>query len=553
MNQNRQRTASSTVVGVSMIAALVVAAGGGIYWWAQRNGSTDGTDALLHTVARKDFELTVTERGEIESFDVTEVRSLVKSNNSAGAAILRIVPEGTEVQPGDFLVELDSSALEAERTTQLIAVNTAKAAEVEAHNLYETAKIAKLEYLEGTYLLERQTYESEQFVAEENLSRAKDYYLYSQKMAAKGYVNELQLEADRFAVEKANKDLEAAKKKLEVLDAHTKPKMMTQLESDILIGQAKWEAAQNSLKLEQEKLADIEDQIAKCMILAPQAGIVKYAHETDRRGDQEFIVEEGALIRERQTIIQLPNAASMQVKLTINESLVRYVQPGLPAKISLVGAGDHVLRGTVQKVNQYPEASGWRRANVKEYLAYVSVDESVPELRSGLTASVTIQAARVPDALQVPVQAIYAHGDHMYCFAYDAGNWEAREVKPGPTNDKFFVIESGLAEGDRVALNPRGYKDRVTLPELSPEEQQRAVRLGPTGLMEDEEIDDGMTGPPDGAAGLDRSGDFGPPRQGPGGFPRGGRGRGGRGGPGSGQMGPPAPAAEPSPDSGAAE
>ena len=71
---------------------------------------------------------TITERGEVEAFDVTEVRSLVKSNNTSGNAILRIVPEGTTVKKGDFLVELDSSALASQRTSQKILVNDAKAA-----------------------------------------------------------------------------------------------------------------------------------------------------------------------------------------------------------------------------------------------------------------------------------------------------------------------------------------------------------------------------------------------------------------------------------------
>ena len=73
---------------------------------------------------------------------------------------------------------------------------------------------------------------------------------------------------------------------------------------------------------------------------------MKYAHETDRRGEQEFVVEEGAVVRERQAIIRLPNADSMQVNLTINESLIQYVRPGLAAVISPVGLGDRVLRGT---------------------------------------------------------------------------------------------------------------------------------------------------------------------------------------------------------------
>ena len=148
-----------------------------------------------------------------------------------------MIPEGTEVEAGDFLVELDSSALEAERTSQQIVVNTTEAIVIEARNVYETAVIALREYLEGTYVQERQTIESEIFVAEENLSQAKEYYEYSKKLASKGYVNQLQLEADQFAVEKSAKELEAAQTKLKVLDHFTKEKTVKQLESDILIGQ----------------------------------------------------------------------------------------------------------------------------------------------------------------------------------------------------------------------------------------------------------------------------------------------------------------------------
>jgi HlyD family secretion protein len=473
--RNTTRKGALPTVTAAAVVAVVLAASGGYWWWSHRDEKPDDSHVLLHTVARDDFELSITERGEIEAFDVTEVRSLVKSNNTTGNAILRIVPEGTPVKKGDFLVELDSSALEAQRTSQQILVNDAKALEVEAHNNYDVAVIAKREYLEGTYLQERQTAESEQFVAEENLNRAKEYYAYSQKLASKGYVNENQLEADRFAVEKANKDLDAAKTKIKVLDEFTKPKQVSTLESAILIAKAKWEAAQNGYKLEMEKLADLDDQIAKCTILAPQDGVVKYAHLTDNRGDQQFIVEEGTLVRERQTIIKLPNADSMRVNLTVNESLVQYVQPGYTAEIRPVGFGDRVLHGVVEKVNQYAEPTSWRQANVKDYKAFIRISDVAADLRSGMTASVTIHCADVPDAIQVPVQSIYAWGPKFYCFAYDNGSWQAREIKPGPTNDKFFVVEEGLKEGERVALNPRAYVSYVSLPKLPPEEIQRAV------------------------------------------------------------------------------
>ena len=46
-----------------------------------------------------------------------------------------------------------------------------------------------------------------------------------------------------------------------------------------------------------------------------------------------------------------------------------------------------------------------------------------------MTASVTIHCDEVPDAIQVPVQAVYAHGGKFYAFVYNSGDWEARPVK----------------------------------------------------------------------------------------------------------------------------
>jgi hypothetical protein len=174
--------------------------------------------------------------------------------------------------------------------------------------------------------------------------------------------------------------------------------------------------------------------------------------------------------------------------LQINESLVQYVRPGLPAIISPVGFGDRTLQGKVVKVNQYAEPSGWRQANVKEYKAFVSVDNPTPNIRAGMTASVTIRCAEVRDALQVPVQAIYSHGKTFYCFVRDGNRWEAREIAAGPTNDRFFVVEGGLQEGESVAMNPRKFVAEVDLPKLTPAEAQRAVPQPQIGGAESEAV-----------------------------------------------------------------
>jgi hypothetical protein len=65
----------------------------------------------------------------------------------------------------------------------------------------------------------------------------------------------------------------------------------------------------------------------------------------------------------------------------------------------------------------------------------------------------------------------------------NAGTWEAREIVPGPTNDKFYVIESGLNEGEKVSMNPRAFLAQVELPKLAPELAQRAIRQDPTDQL----------------------------------------------------------------------
>ncbi len=283
----------------------------------------------------------------------------------------------------------------------------------------------------------------------------------------------MQLEADKFAVEKSAKELEAAKTKLRVLDDFTKTKMVKQLESDIVITEAKWGSAKKSYDLELTKLKEIEDLIAKCTIYAPKDGLVIYANDRDRHGNDDWVVEEGTMVRERQVIFRLPDSSAMRVELKVNEALVQFVKKGLPATILPIGMDGEELHGQVTSVNRYAEPGNWRKADVKEYKAFVSIDEQVDGLRSGMTASVTVKCDYISEALQIPVQAIHPHGDDFYCLVREGGKWLARKVKVGPTNSEFFVIEEGLEEGEKVAMNPRRYLAAVELPELPPSKPRR--------------------------------------------------------------------------------
>jgi RND family efflux transporter MFP subunit len=461
------------IVAILMVAGVT---GGGLYFWQPWKKENDFTAALLvHPVKRDVFIYDVTEQGEVESSRNTEVVCEVQSKNSAGTMIIEIIPEGTNVKAGDFLVRLDSSAINEELSQQQIVCNTSEAALIQAENVLRTAEISKEEYLNGTFRQEEQLILSEMSVSEENLRRAEDYLLHSQKLASKGYVTSLQLDADRFAVEKAKMDLDTAKTKLHVLRDYTRAKMISQLEADIKTAEANLKSQESIHALDMDKLKHIQEQLKKCVIVAPSDGQVVYANQNERRGGSEFVVEPGAMVRERQAIIRLPDPTKMQVKAKINESRIDRVRPGQPAVIRLDAFPELELTGVVTKVDDYPLPGSWFSAAVKEYGTLISIDEPPPGTRPGMTAEVRVRVEQAADALQIPVQAVVERNGYHFAMVPTKTAVELRQLKLGSTNDKFVIVQDGLNDNESVVVNPRKHLERVVFPDLPPVDNKQLL------------------------------------------------------------------------------
>ena len=478
--ESRRRGVSTRVVAIALAAVLVVPLLAWSFWpgggWAARE-----INPMMHTVERSLFLNETLERGNVESASNVEIRCEVQSKNLQGTTILEIVPEGTYVQPGDILVRLDKSQLENDRIKQQITCSNSEAALIKARNDYSSALIAKREYEEGSFREQEQQILSEISTAQENLRRARDYLKYSERLALRGYVTQLQLEADRFAVEKAQTDLEVAETKLRVLREFTKAKMLNQLDSAIATTEAAMKAAERSHQLDVEQLQLIETQIERCTIRAPEPGQVVYANEVGSRGGKDIIIQEGEMVRERQVIIRLPDPKRMQVKAKINEARVSMVAPGQRATIRMDAFPDLELTGTVEKVSEYPAPTNFFNPNVKEYETIIKIDQSPPGLRPGLTAEVKILIERIEDAIHVPVQSVFEHAGRHWCIVRGEGGrgWAAREVEVGSTNDKTVVIRKGLEVGEEIVLNASVARDRVDLPAAS--EAGSASRTGSGG------------------------------------------------------------------------
>ncbi len=479
---------------ILVIAMVLLVAGGAAGWYVLANSSftVSGGDSgpVFHTVERGEFIHDITERGNVESASNVEIKCEVQSQGSQGTMILWVIEEGKHVEPGDVLVTLDSSKLEDSEVKQQITCNTSEAAVIQAQSNYDTSVIALEEYIEGTFKEARLRIENQIFSAKEALRIAEQNLKHSQRLLAKGYVTALEVESYEFGMKKAQKDLDARETELVGLEKYTYEKTTKDLQANIKTAEARLKSEEHSHKLDKEKLELLQTQIEGCTITAPEPGQVVYANITNMRGGSETIIEEGTSVRERQTIIRLPDPERMQVKAKINEARVALVVKGMPSSVELDAFPDQILRGEVEKVNEYPIPTSWFSGSVKEYETIIKItQEELPEgLRPGLTAEIKIRVERTPDVLQVPVQAVFEHGGKHYCVlaGKNEGEWESREVTIGSTNDKFVIIEekkagedTGLSEGEKVVLGAFTYRDKLDLPELAPEQQKAQGQDGP--------------------------------------------------------------------------
>ncbi|WP_158265576.1 efflux RND transporter periplasmic adaptor subunit [Blastopirellula marina] len=459
---------------VASLAIVSVIVGAAFYWNGPSAKGVVASNELFHTLERSAYLHDVVERGQVESAVNVEVKSEVRSYRTTNSfEILWAIEEGAPVKKGDLLVRLDSSALEEEHTLQQLDVTQSIASLSKAENELAAANIAMDEYVLGTFVEELNEIESEITLAEENVRRAEEYLLYSGRLAAKGYVTSLQLQGDQFALKKAKIELEKAQTKRRVLEEYTKEKKIKELDSAIKVAEADLEAAKEKLGLENKMLQFFDEQIAACEIRAPQNGQVVYANVSSGRDSSDFVLEPGAKVRERQTLVRLPDYEAMQIVCDVNESRISLIDKGMQATIKLDAYENLELMGEVIRVNEYPTPGHWMSSSVKKYGVTVKVTNPTMQIKPGMTAQVSIHVESSPDELQAPVQAIYEHDGAHFCFIRDAsGQVQARAVEIGSNNSRFVVITDGLQPGDQVAMNPRNFVGDVDLPAaISPAEK----------------------------------------------------------------------------------
>jgi HlyD family secretion protein len=422
-------------------------------------GGTSDTpsDTQLYEVRRENLRITVTEDGNLESSDNTEVKCEVPG----GSTILKIVDEGIRVEEGAELVWLDESTIEDALDQQKGVVDEAQAAKIQAVENSKAAKIAIEEYEKGIFEQEEQIAEANIIIALENQASAENLLDHTNKMVRKGFATPLQLKSDEFAVKRAGLELKAARTALTVLQKYTKKKILTELNAAYDAAVALERSKKAAFDLEQKKRDRLEIKLEKAVIRAPKAGMVIYANERSRYSS--VTIELHSAVKEGQSIIRLPDLENMQARVLVNESKIGLLELKAHATLKI---GDQELRGKVTSIANQPERASWG-SDIKEYAAVVSIEGTADGLKPGMTAEVDILIKEFEDELTIPVSAVVEQNGKWFCWVETASGPERRPLVVLGTNDRKMAISDGVNVGEQVILNPR-----ATIKEARQEEKK---------------------------------------------------------------------------------
>jgi HlyD family secretion protein len=449
----------------------------------------------LFTVKKERLDIKVTCPGSIVSRDV----KILQSELEGRVTIISLVDDGATVKKGDLLVELDASKLTDSKVDQQINVQKCEAAWVQAREKLavaenqakadvEKASLDKdfskqdlAKYRDGEFPNLLKAAESKISLAQQESERAKDKLKWSRILFADKYLSATELKADELAASKAQADVELATSERDLLRDFTFKREMSKLASDanqadmtlertkrkssadVIQAQSELDSKKAEFDQQKDKLAKIETQIAKAKIYAPIDGRAIYATSAKGTHWDEQPLAIGQDVTERQELIYLPMASSVKAEVKLHESNLQKVSEGLPAKVTADAMPGKPFWGTVASIAPLPDArSAFQNPDLKVYPTDIYIDGDVSELRIGWSCRAEIIVAQYPDTLQVPVQAVTKIDGKPHVYVLKGDALERREVKVGLDNGTMVKIDSGLAEGEQVALAPPLERSKAT-------------------------------------------------------------------------------------------
>ena len=390
------------------IVAAVIAAGV-IFWFGKGKKKSDVD--LIVTVGQGDFEVVVAVTGELLAKNFERILGPDLRSGVFRFTEVRIqdmVAEGTQVNAGDFVAELD-------RSNARNAILDIEDMIDRAENSVETMRLDTTTTLKGlrdNLLNMELAVEEAKMVLEES----------SFEPPATIRKAEIALDKAVRALEqgRANYKLSEQRRKVDMFDAE--------------------------LRLERQKRQknDMLNLLSDFTIRAPQRGMVIYQRE--RNGQKRRV---GSNISAFDNVVAtLPDLSVMLSKVYVNEIDISKVKRDQEVRIGVDAFPDKRYTGVVVQVADIGEQLANTDAKVFEVV--IEVNESDPIMRPSMTTSNAIVISTLKDVTYVSIDAIYSQDSIPYVYTTSKTK---QIVVLGQANDNEIIIEQGISPGDKVYVS----------------------------------------------------------------------------------------------------
>lgn len=439
--------------------------------------------SLVASVEQGELVVTVRASGEILSRDANKIIPRIKRS----AVVSFLVPEGARVQKDEVIArfsadELDQRISDAEAllADRELAVVSARAdLEIQQLDNANTLKLAEQAVLDASMELKKFQEGDEPMdirAAELKIAttiskreRAIKKHGEAKELLQEGFITEDQVEEDRIAMETSEVDAETAEQELVILHQYDLPlrrnkaasneeKARTELEKTIKKNEVqesnKRQALDNAMRARDRAALDL-DTLRKERedydVRAPIDGVVNYGDPGNMWRNPEIQV--GMTLSPGVVLMTIPDMRAMQANINVPEADVDKIAAGQPAAVYVEAMGRRTFSGQVARVAEVANPGGWMSSDVKEFKVEIGIPDG-NGLRPGFSCDAEITVDRIPDALMLPIQAVFRDGDAWVVYQGSPARSKKIPVEIGRSSVTQVQILSGLKKGDRVLLAP---------------------------------------------------------------------------------------------------
>jgi HlyD family secretion protein len=473
----RRRPRESGAASIGMLIAL-----GGLAFSV--SGRDTATSWPAATVGEGAFLDAIVETGTVNAARLMLYGAPV---GPAQSKIVALVPEGSQVAPGDELVRFDDSAigqsLEQEQATLrqaeaelLQAQEDLRIEELQVQSSLEATTLAvgfaereltnQMEGQGRLALIEAQAARAE---AGREVERTKAAYEDTRALLPEGFVTRLEVDRAEQAYRRAEELARLADVRLETLTRYERPATIDRsmaavsaahadlgrardtAASRLAQRQAARSAAGSRVDESRARVAELERQLARTVVRADGPGLVVYRDlyfGGDRRKPQV-----GDEVWPNQPLIALPDSTQLIVETRVREIDLHKVEASQRVRVRFDAYPDLTLPASVALVGALAQDDA-ARAGTKYFPVTVRLLESDDRLRTGMTAQVEIEIAAIDRTRLVPVQAVFRRAQDPYAVVIAHGAPARVPVRVLAENGMVAALErdESLPVGTRVLL-----------------------------------------------------------------------------------------------------